>query len=88
MQISRILALKDPNVHIIYVMPFEITPDLQRYFCKLLEMHNVSNYKQRLTFITPEYLDRFPNTYSLTMMLMLSQKSLNFITSLIKQNYA
>ena len=40
-QISRIFASKDPNVDIIYVSPFQMTPDVIGYYQKILEIGDI-----------------------------------------------
>lgn len=40
-QLSRIFAIKDLNVEVIYVTPFQITSDVLGYYLKILEIGDV-----------------------------------------------
>ena len=41
-QMSRIFSLKDPNVEVIYVTPFQMTSDVLGYYMKILEIGEVN----------------------------------------------
>lgn len=67
-QISRIFAAgKDLNVDIIYVCPYQMTPDVLGYYMKILEISGEINSqnKHRVQFVVPENIDRFPNHFNL-----------------------
>jgi hypothetical protein len=64
-QISRIFALKDPNIEIIYVSPFQMTSDVIGYYNKILEIGEINNAAGRLNMVIPENVSKFPNHYSL-----------------------
>ena len=83
-QISRIFASKDPNVDIIYVSPFQMTPDVLGYYTKILEIGDIDSGNKRVHFVVPENIDRFPNHFSLTQILLYSPKTLQRIKSMIK----
>lgn len=42
-QLSRIFSLKDPNVEVIYVTPFQMTSDVLGYYMKILEIGEVNS---------------------------------------------
>lgn len=42
-QISRIFAVKDPLVDVIYVSPFQMTNDVTGYYMKILEIGEIEN---------------------------------------------
>jgi len=42
-EISRIFSVKDPNVDVIYVCPFTLTNDVQKYYMKILELVEIEN---------------------------------------------
>lgn len=65
-QLSRIFAVKDPNVDIIYVSPFQMTPDVMGYYMKILEIGSIDASSNRVQFVVPENIDRFPSHFSLT----------------------
>ena len=41
-QLSRIFALKDPNVDVVYVSPFQMTSDVLGYYLKILEIGDIN----------------------------------------------
>ena len=68
-QISRIFgAGKDPNVDIIYVCPYQMTPDVLGYYMKILEISGEINSenKHRVQFLVPENIERFPHHFNLS----------------------
>ena len=87
-QISRIFASKDPNVDVIYVSPFQMTPDVLGYYMKILEIGDMEGAPQRVNFVVPENIERFPNHFSLTQILLYSPKTLQRIKSMIKGKQA
>lgn len=87
-QISRIFATKDPNVDIIYVSPFQMTPDVLGYYTKILEIGDIESGNKRVHFVVPENIERFPNHFSLTQILLYSPKTLQRIKSMIKGKQA
>ena len=42
-QLSRIFSLKDPDVEVIYVTPFQMTSDVLGYYMKILEIGEVNS---------------------------------------------
>jgi len=42
-QIARLFSVKDPNVDVIYVAPFQMTNDVLGYYMKILEIGEVEN---------------------------------------------
>ncbi len=80
--------MKDPNVDIIYVSPFQLTNDVIGYYMKIIEIGEIDNPTSRLNFIVPENYVKFPTHYSLAMCLMLSPKALKRIKTLIKGKQA
>ena len=47
-QISRIFGAKDPNVDIIYVSPYTMTPDVIGYYMKILEIGDFDEVHNRV----------------------------------------
>jgi hypothetical protein len=39
--LARVLAVRDPNVEVIYVSPFQMTSDVLGYYFKILEIGDV-----------------------------------------------
>ena len=87
-QISRIFAAKDPNVDVIYVSPYQMTPDVVGYYMKILEVGDFEEVTSRVQFVVPENCDKFPNHFSLTQILLYSPKTLKRIKSMIKGKQA
>ena len=52
-QICRIFRLKDPDIEIVYVAPFDLSPELISYYHKILDLAGIPNYKERLHFVWP-----------------------------------
>ena len=53
LQISRIFAIKDPNVTIIYITPYPIEEDIINYYYKIFELGGVMNTHERFHIICP-----------------------------------
>ena len=88
-QISRIFAAgKDPNVEIIYVCPYQMTQDVLGYYMKILEISGLSAENSRVHFVVPENIDRFPNHFSLSQVLLYSPRVMKRIKSMIKGKQA
>lgn len=79
MQITRIFSLKDPNVEVIYISPYELPSEIVNYYYKILELGDISDYRSRLHFISPEKAGDFPSHYSTSRLLLYSPKSLKRI---------
>lgn len=81
-QISRLFALKDPNVDIIYVSPYPITDEVFEYYLNIFEMLEFEDAKRRITVVVPENYVKFRDHYSLSQQLLYSPKALNSIKKL------
>ena len=84
MQISRVFRLKDPLVDIIYISPFPLTPEIQGYYMKVLEIGEIGKASTRLSIISPENFSRFPTHFALSSCLLYSPKALKRIRGIIK----
>lgn len=86
---SRIFAMKDPNVDVIYVSPFQMTNDVLGYYLKILEIGDITGAQGRLHFVVPDNINKFPSHFSLAQVLMYSPSSIKRIKNLIagKQAY-
>jgi hypothetical protein len=82
-QLSRIFSLKDPNVEVIYVSPFQMTSDVLGYYMKILEIGDINGAQSRLNIIVPDNINKFPHHFSLAQVLMYSPKTLKKIKNLI-----
>ena len=82
-QLSRIFSLKDHNVEVIYVSPFQMTSDVLGYYMKILEIGDINGAQSRLNIIVPDNINKFPHHFSLAQVLMYSPKTLKKIKNLI-----
>ena len=53
-----------------------MTPDVLGYYMKILEIGDMEGAPQRVNFVVPENIERFPNHFSLTQILLYSPKTL------------
>lgn len=83
-QLCRLINLKDPNVEIIYVTPYELPEDVIKYYFSILSTIGVQNVQQRVTFITPEANKILPPNFNLASMLYYSTASCKKIMSSIE----
>lgn len=83
-QISRIIALVDPNVEIVHVSPFRLGNEILSYYFSILQTLGVENAKDRFHVVVPEIKDQIAPTFSLTQMLFFSNTSIKKIKSLIR----
>ena len=73
---------------IIYVSPFQMTPDVLGYYMKILEIGDIDGATKRVNFMVPENVDKFPNHFSLTQILLYSPKTLQRVKSMIRGKQA
>ncbi|KAK7197657.1 hypothetical protein NESM_000717200 [Novymonas esmeraldas] len=81
-QLTRLSALVDPRVHIVFVVPVKPEVEIQQYFMTLLTESGVANVSGRLTFVVPENAQRLPCGMSLTRMVLLSPRLLKLLSAL------
>ena len=72
---------------IIYVCPYQMTPEVLGYYMKILEISGDMD-KHRVQFVVPENLDRFPNHFSLAQMLLYSPRCVKRLKSMVKGKQA
>ncbi len=83
LQMSRLCAINDPMVDVIYISPIEIAEDVMAYYEKLLEVGGIENPRLRIKIIVPENMERFPSHISLTSLLLYSPRSIKRILRFI-----
>jgi len=54
-QISRLFALKDPLVDIIFIAPFDLPPEVLSYYSKVFELGGLEGYQNRYTILWPVF---------------------------------
>ncbi|EGR31565.1 IQ calmodulin-binding motif family protein, putative [Ichthyophthirius multifiliis] len=88
LQISRIFAIKDPNVEIIYISPYQIQQEIINYYFKILELGECIDFKDKIHFIYPENLNIYPETFSTSKLIFYCPKALNKIKQIIQGKQA
>ena len=78
-QITRIFAVKDPKVDIIYISPFTMTSEVFKYYMKILELVEIEEPSKRFHLIIPENYVRFHGHLSLSQCMLYSPKALRQI---------
>lgn len=88
LQITRLFALKNPLVDIIYVCPFDLSQEIIGYYTKVLEIGNIESPETRFTIILPDKVHKLPCYMSTSTLLLYSPKTIKKIRSLIKSKCA
>ena len=89
LQLNRLIKLIDPNIEIIYILPFEVSEEILSYYYSILENIGVSNIENRVHFLIPEACEFLPLNYSLSKLLLCSHRTINEIKRIIfgKKSY-
>ena len=61
-----------------------LSEEIIQYYHKVLQLGNITNYRERLYFVFPEKTDSFPSHYSLTQTIIYSPKLIKRILKLSK----
>ncbi|OQR95004.1 hypothetical protein ACHHYP_00632 [Achlya hypogyna] len=84
LQLARLCAIADPNVDVIYVSPFELSADIQKYMTRLLQLGGVADPHSRVRMLHPENAERFPEHFSLATVLLYSPHCLKKIKRYVR----
>ena len=84
LQLNRLIRLVDPNLEIIYILPFNLNDEILTYYISLLENIGIKNIEDRLHFFVPEATEFFPSNYNLAKLIYFSPKLISEIKSMIK----
>lgn len=87
-QIMRIFSVKDPNVDVIYICPYKLTNEVQKYYLKILELVEIEEPTGRFHLVVPENYPQFRSHMSLAQAMLYSPKALNQIQALIEGKQA
>ena len=87
LQLNRLIRLIDPNLEIIYILPFNLSEEILSYYYSTLKSVGIENIEKRIHFLIPEASEYMPNNYSLSKLLYLSPKTLNQIKILSRNKY-
>ena len=88
LQLSRIFAIQDPNVDILFISAFEMSPEILGYYTKILELGNIQEVNSRLTFLAPDISPHIPSHCSTTRALLYSPGCISTIKGMIKHKTA
>ncbi len=83
--ISCLYQLADRNLHMVYILPFNLSKAEFVYYDRFLSILNVPAEPKRLHFIVPELVQRLPPHMPLAQMLWHSSKALNKIKLISKR---
>lgn len=84
LQLSRLSAVLDPNVEVVYVSPFELTAEVAQYSMKLLQLGGVADPVARVKLVFPEQAARLPAHFSLASLLLYSPHCLRRIRRYVR----
>ena len=87
LQLNRLIRLIDPNLEIIYILPFNLSEEILSYYYSTLKTVGIENIEKKIHFLIPEASEYLPNNYSLSKLLYLSPKTLNQIKILTRNKY-
>ena len=88
LQLNRLIRLVDPNIEIIYILPFHLNDEILTYYISLLENLGVKKIEDRLHFLVPEAVESFPFNYNLSKLIYFSPKLIKEIKLLTKYKEA
>jgi len=80
--------VKDPDVDVIYICPYTLTKEVEKYYMKILELVEIENPGQRFHVIVPENYVKFPGHLSLTQTLLYSPHAMRRIEELVRERQA
>ena len=84
LQLTRLIRLVDPNLEIIYILPFYLNEEILTYYLSLLENIGIKNIEDRLHILIPEACEYFPTNYNLSKLIYFSPKMIKEIKAMIK----
>ena len=84
LQLTRLIRLVDPNLEIIYILPFYLNEEILTYYISLLENLGIKNIEDRLHILIPEAAEYFPTNYNLSKLIYFSPKMIQEIKSITK----
>ena len=88
LQLNRLIRLVDPNIEMIYILPFHINEEILTYYISLLESMGIKKIEDRLHILVPEAAEFCPSNYCLTKLIYFSPKLIAEIKSLVNYKEA
>ena len=65
-QLTKIFNIKNPNKNIIYLLPHHLDEETINYYYKIMELEEIPNYKERISFIEVDPHRNFRGKMSLS----------------------
>lgn len=59
MQLTRVFRLADPNLTIVYLIPFPITNEIYDHYKEIMAISGIKDIDKRLFFVVPENYVKF-----------------------------
>ena len=88
LQLNRLIRLIDPNLEIIYILPFNLSEEILSYYYSTLKNVGLENVENKVHFLIPEACEYLPSNLSLTKLLYLSPKTLTQIKILTRNKFS
>lgn len=83
-QITRIFNLKNVNKHIIYILPYHLDEETINYYYKIMELEEIPNYKDRVSFIEVDPSMNFKHKINISTKLYYNSRALRILKKKIK----
>lgn len=87
-QLTRLSDLADPNVDIVFVVPFKPEAEILTYYETLLQDAGIKDVSSRLTVLLPEEAHRLPEGMSLTRLVLLSARLMKVLKAIAVGRHA
>ena len=75
-------------MEVIIVVPFDLPAEVISYYYKICELGDLSDYKERVHFVCPENISKFPKNFSLAKLLYYSPQALQRIRTIVNHRQA
>lgn len=88
MQLTRIFRLEDPNLSIVYLIPFPITVEIYDHYKEIMTISGIKDIDSRLFFVVPENYVKFKQHSCLSQQIIYSPFCTRQVKDLIKGKLA
>ncbi len=83
-QITRIFNLRNPNKYLVYLLPEPLDEETANYYYKIMELEEIPNYKERVSFIEVDPHGIFTHKINLSTKLYYNSKTIRRLKKKIK----
>jgi hypothetical protein len=83
-QITRIFNLRNPNKYIVYLLPEPLDEETINYYYKIMELEEIPNYKERVTFLEVDPSMNFTHRINISTKLYYNSKIMRRLKKKIK----